>query len=171
MQFIHAAISKSVALFWWKRWTRLSYVSWLLTKWTSLTLACWPFSVMTITFSQVNVLFSFDGDAFVSIGSSKYSHIWTRGLANYKGQALTTGCNSFDECSFKTELLNMTTLRVGSKRFFERFFSFSSFSTSILYLEQINMQYLHFNYSLRIYLRWSEADDFLKDDTGIDRDQ
>ena len=121
MQFIHAAISKSVALFWWERWTRLSYVSWLLTKCTSLTLAFWPFSVITITISQVIVLLSFDGDAFESIGSSKYSHIWTRGLANYKGQALTTGCNSFDECSFKTELLNMTTLRVGSKRFLNDF--------------------------------------------------
>ena len=47
---------------------------------------------------------------------STYSHIWTRGLANYRDKALTTGCNSFDECSFKTELLNMTTLRLGFKK-------------------------------------------------------
>ena len=37
--------------------------------------------------------------------------MWTLGLANYKGKALTAGCNSFDVCSFKTELLDMETLR------------------------------------------------------------
>ena len=47
---------------------------------------------------------------YESIDQSKYSHFWTRGLANYKGKALTTGCNSFEECSFKTELLDMETL-------------------------------------------------------------
>ena len=57
----------------------------------------------------------FDGEVFKSIGLSQYSHIWTRGLANYRGKALTTGCNSFGECSFKTELLDMTTLRQGLK--------------------------------------------------------
>ena len=36
--------------------------------------------------------------------------MWTLGLANYKGKALTTGCNSFYGCSFKTELLDMETL-------------------------------------------------------------
>ena len=46
---------------------------------------------------------------------SMYSHQWTLGLANYKGKALTTGCNDFNECSFKTELLDMETLRVDFK--------------------------------------------------------
>ena len=55
----------------------------------------------------------YDGEVFTSIGLSQYSHIWTRGLANYRGKALTTGCNSFGECSFKTELLDMATLRPG----------------------------------------------------------
>ena len=60
-------------------------------------------------------MFSFDGEVYESIILSQYSHIWTRGLANYRGKALTTGCNSFGECSFKTELLDMTTLRQGLK--------------------------------------------------------
>ena len=54
--------------------------------------------------------FSFDGDFYHSVESSKYSHDWTYGLANYKNQALTTGCYS-DECGVKTELLNMETLQ------------------------------------------------------------
>ena len=54
---------------------------------------------------------SFDGEEYDSIVLSKYSHIWTLGLANYRGKALTSGCNSFGECKFKTELLDMNTLR------------------------------------------------------------
>ena len=43
--------------------------------------------------------------------SSKYSHNWTYGLANYKGKVLTTGCGSSDsDCSFKTELFDMNTM-------------------------------------------------------------
>ena len=55
------------------------------------------------------ILFSYDGEVYDSVELSKWSHLWTLGLANYKGKALTTGCNSFGECSFKTELLDMTT--------------------------------------------------------------
>ena len=55
--------------------------------------------------------FSFDGEVYDQIQLSQYSHIWTRGLANYRGRALTTGCNGYGECSFKTEFLDMTTLR------------------------------------------------------------
>ena len=52
--------------------------------------------------------FSFDGEVYRAVEEeSKYSHNWTLGLANYRGQALTTGCNSFKDCSFKTELLDM----------------------------------------------------------------
>ena len=54
---------------------------------------------------------SFDGEEYDSIVLSKYSHIWTLGLANYRGKALTSGCNSFGDCKFKTELLDMSTLR------------------------------------------------------------
>ena len=54
---------------------------------------------------------SFDGEEYDSIVLSKYSHIWTLGLANYRGKALTSGCNSFGDCKFKTELLDMNTLR------------------------------------------------------------
>ena len=66
-------------------------------------------------FFEIIVAFSFDGEVYESIILSQYSHIWTRGLANYRGKALTTGCNSFGECSFKTELLDMATLRLGLK--------------------------------------------------------
>ena len=46
--------------------------------------------------------------------NSTYSHGNTRGLANYKGKALTTGCEAWPlgaECSFKTEIMDMTTLK------------------------------------------------------------
>ena len=62
-------------------------------------------------FFAITVAFSFDGEVYESIILSQYSHIWTRGLANYRGKALTTGCNGYGDCSFKTELLDMTTLR------------------------------------------------------------
>ena len=55
---------------------------------------------------------SYDGENFNSMENSKYSH---RGLenslANYRGKALVTGCNyDNDECSFKTEIMDMTTM-------------------------------------------------------------
>ena len=62
-------------------------------------------------FFEIIVAFSFDGEVYESVVLSQYSHIWTRGLANYRGKALTTGCNGYGDCSFKTELLDMTTLR------------------------------------------------------------
>ena len=37
------------------------------------------------------ILSSFDGEKYQLTEDSKYSHIWTYGLANYKGKALTTG--------------------------------------------------------------------------------
>ena len=59
--------------------------------------------------------FSFDGDFYHSVESSKYSHLNTYVLANYENKALTTGCqygtvNAESEC-VKTELLNMETLQ------------------------------------------------------------
>ena len=56
------------------------------------------------------IVFSFDGYMYIPTEKSRYSHHWTLGLANYKGMALTTGCNSFGDCSFKTEFFHMTTL-------------------------------------------------------------
>ena len=58
----------------------------------------------------VTIAFSFDGKDYQPIKESRYAHHWTLGLAKYKDKALTTGCNSFGDCSFKTELLHMTTL-------------------------------------------------------------
>ena len=59
-----------------------------------------------------SITFSFDGEVYREIDmKSRYEHHWTLGLANYKGIALTTGCNSFGACSFKTELLYITTER------------------------------------------------------------
>ena len=58
-----------------------------------------------------NNFLSFDGEFYHSVESSKYSHRGTYGLANYRGNGLTTGCDSNNAaCSFKTEILNMTTL-------------------------------------------------------------
>ena len=37
--------------------------------------------------------------------------MWTLGLGNYRGNALTTGCDHFGKnCFNKTEILDMTTL-------------------------------------------------------------
>ena len=56
--------------------------------------------------------FSFDGEMYRAIDmKSRYEHHWTLGLANYKDRALTTGCNSFGDCAFKTEFLYMETER------------------------------------------------------------
>ena len=62
-------------------------------------------------FFCVTIAFSFDGEVYQPIKQkSRYAHHWTLGLANYRGNALTTGCNSFGDCKFKTEILLMTTL-------------------------------------------------------------
>ena len=71
--------------------------------------------MIIITVLSRKFCFSFDGTNYDRVDMSKYSHNWTLGLANYRGKALTTGCNSFNECSFKTELFDMETLRVGFK--------------------------------------------------------
>ena len=34
----------------------------------------------------------------------------TVGMANYRGKALTTGCDDDGSCALKTELMDMTTL-------------------------------------------------------------
>ena len=62
-------------------------------------------------------MISFDGEIFEVAGSSKYSHDMTE-IANYKGKALTTGCQSYNKnnglgkwaCGVKTELMDMHSL-------------------------------------------------------------
>lgn len=89
---------KSSAVFRLLRQSRLSYVSWPLThllkglnlghidSWPLLELSC-----------------SFDGTGFGTAGSSKVSHRETLGLANYRGDALTTGCSTGGSCGVRTE--------------------------------------------------------------------
>ena len=60
---------------------------------------------------------SFDGKNYQSVESSKQWHHGTRNLANYQGQALTTGCYPLPnyseygslECHLTTELMDMET--------------------------------------------------------------
>ena len=56
-----------------------------------------------------SVILSYDGENFVSAESSKYSHYNTKGLANYLGNVLTTGCYDSKSCYIKTEIMNVTT--------------------------------------------------------------
>ena len=58
-------------------------------------------------------LFSFNGESSQSAGSSKYSHRSTRGMGNYAGKALTTGCSvsGSSDCAVKTELMDLKTLQ------------------------------------------------------------
>ena len=54
---------------------------------------------------------SFDGVNYQSMESSKYSHLWTYGLANYKGKAIITGCGKdYADCSLKTEIFDINTM-------------------------------------------------------------
>ena len=53
---------------------------------------------------------SFDGENYQSIKSSKFSHSYTWGLANYKGKALAVGCESSSDCSFAVELFDLNTM-------------------------------------------------------------
>ena len=57
-------------------------------------------------------IFSFDGENYVQVEDSKYSHDRTFGLGNYRGKAFTTGCHAYG-CTSKvaTELLDMTTMK------------------------------------------------------------
>ena len=56
-------------------------------------------------------LFSFNGESSQPAGSSKYSHRYTRGMGNYGGKALTTGCRYGNDCAVKTELMDLKTLQ------------------------------------------------------------
>ena len=95
---------------------------------------------------MINDFLRFNGETFDRVlEQSEFSHIWTLGLANYRGKALTTGCNSFGECSLKTELLDMDTLRVVFKR--------ESNKDKIQYLIP----------NLKPNLRWSAGPDFESD--------
>ena len=58
-----------------------------------------------------SLLLRFDGEYFHAAGSTKFSHMYTSGMANYKNQALTTGCGYSSSCYVKTELMNMETLQ------------------------------------------------------------
>ena len=72
-----------------------------------------PFVSIRFSFLLKIYLLSFDGENYQPIESSKYSHKWTEGLANYKGKALSTGCGDYDTapCWFKTELFDMNTMK------------------------------------------------------------
>jgi len=50
---------------------------------------------------------AFDGDNYVNVASTRYSHVQTLGLGKYQGQPLTTG--SYQERSVKTEIMNLGT--------------------------------------------------------------
>ena len=55
---------------------------------------------------------SFDGENYQPIESSKYSHAYTFGLANYKGKALAVGCAEFNaDCSFASELFDLNAMK------------------------------------------------------------
>ena len=58
---------------------------------------------------KLNQKLSFDGIDFTSAASSNCDHQYTLGLANYKGQALTTGSISYSACYVKSELYNFET--------------------------------------------------------------
>ena len=58
----------------------------------------------------MNLFSSFDGQSYQFAGSSQYSHRYTRGMANYRGKALTTGCHGGGSCGLKTELMDMDDL-------------------------------------------------------------
>ena len=62
--------------------------------------------------SSFQSISSFDGENYVQVEDSKYSHDRTYGLGNYRGKAFTTGCADWG-CADKvaTELLDMTTMK------------------------------------------------------------
>ena len=60
--------------------------------------------------SLKDFILRFDGEFYLSAGSSTYSHQRTMGMANYLGKALTTGCYDNSACYVKTELMDMNTL-------------------------------------------------------------
>ena len=54
-------------------------------------------------------ILSYDGENFMSAESSKFSHYNTKGLANYLGNVLTTGCYDSTDCYIKTEIMDVST--------------------------------------------------------------
>ena len=62
--------------------------------------------------SSFKSISSFDGENYVQVEDSKYSHAYTLGLGNYRGKAFTTGCYG-QTCTrmVETELLDMTTMK------------------------------------------------------------
>ena len=64
----------------------------------------------TLEITKIFCNFSYDGENFTTVGSSKFSHWLTLGLANYMGKALTTGCCD-NNCAKKTEIMDMASLQ------------------------------------------------------------
>ena len=60
---------------------------------------------------KLSLYFSFDGENFENVASSKCDHDSTFGLANYRGNALTTGSYYDSDCSVRTELYDFKTNR------------------------------------------------------------
>ena len=50
--------------------------------------------------------FSYDGETFERLPSTKCDHDYTLGLANYRGLPLTTGSNANSNCYVKSEVYN-----------------------------------------------------------------
>ena len=67
---------------------------------------------MVSNYSSFKSISSFDGENYVEVEVSKYSHDRTFGLGNYRGKAFTTGCR-YEGCTsyVATELLDMTTMK------------------------------------------------------------
>ena len=62
-------------------------------------------------FNYSFVFSSFDGVSFEYASNSTYTHRFTYGLANYKGWAMTTGCQDSPTCYVKTEFMDLNTLK------------------------------------------------------------
>ena len=67
--------------------------------------------VHNLNVSSCENCFSFDGENYVRVEETKYSHRGTLGLGNYRGKAFTTGCSSSCTSQVATELLDMTTMK------------------------------------------------------------
>ena len=66
---------------------------------------------MVSNYSSFKSISSFDGENYVEVEVSKYSHDRTFGLGNYRGKAFTTGCHTWCSSKVATELLDMTTMK------------------------------------------------------------
>jgi hypothetical protein len=86
-----------------------------------------PRVLLCFSSSDVRSCHSFDGENYQLMESSKYSHKWTDGLANYKEKALSTGCGlSNTDCSFATELFDLNTMQWSDGPDFPREFGSNS---------------------------------------------